>query len=156
MSLSYTAYSCTCIQAEPNTEVCGSNGITYPNDCHLFCEGFYSNLEEDAPCLTKAYDGKCRPNTCRCSDVCDFVCGSDGLTYGNECTFKCAQQENPCLEKVKDGICGDCICTEEYRPVCGTDGVTYSNECVLECRKEVKLDLCKKCDGKCSECAKCD
>ncbi|DAZ95331.1 TPA: hypothetical protein N0F65_002438 [Lagenidium giganteum] len=77
------------------------------------------------------------------------VCGSDGLTYGNKCTFDVAQCTNPALLLVKAGKCdtietrestaevsdnkfGSIYCLQVLDPVCGSDGKTYNNECALQ------------------------
>ena len=64
------------------------------------------------------------------------VCGSDGVTYGNDCYAK--------NDGIKEWTLGECDCIDEskisdyyncdavYDPVCGCDGETYSNNCVAE------------------------
>ncbi|XP_027209878.2 turripeptide Lol9.1 [Penaeus vannamei] len=81
--------------------VCGSDGVTYSNDCHLDI----ANCKN--PRITKRHDGKCRT---LCPDACGFnydpVCGSNGRTYSNECELereKC--NGNRFLMKVKEGPC---------------------------------------------------
>jgi len=64
------------------------------------------------------------------------VCGSDGVTYGNDCYAK-----NDGITEWTLGEC-DCIdeskipdyynCDDVYDPVCGCNRVTYSNDCHAE------------------------
>lgn len=99
-SLLRSAYCCKCVDPSPGEEVCGSNGKTYKSDCYLFCDSLMQNqTDSTVPCLSKVHDGECSSEPCICEDACQSVCGSDGQTYGNDCTLECAQQFNPHLEK---------------------------------------------------------
>ena len=64
------------------------------------------------------------------------VCGSDRITYDNDCYAR-----NAGISEYSFGDCGcidesqitdDSICTEEYQPVCGCNQVTYGNDCYAE------------------------
>jgi hypothetical protein len=66
----------------------------------------------------------------------DPVCGSDGVTYSNQCVM---ESNNIRLASV-----GACSCSKEYRPVCGKDGKTYNNQCLLE-KAHAKLDHVGEC-----------
>ena len=64
------------------------------------------------------------------------ICGSDGVTYGNDCYAKndgvdeWTLGECDCIDESK--ISDASICSEEYQPVCGCNGLTYDNDCVAE------------------------
>lgn len=98
-----SALTCQCFDWKEGEEVCGSDGRTFYNSCHLFCEALYRR--KDKPCLTVVHDGVCGTEKCDCKDTCKYVCGSNGESYGNECTLMCAQKRDPKITKVKDGMC---------------------------------------------------
>ncbi|ETV81995.1 hypothetical protein H257_05523 [Aphanomyces astaci] len=126
--------------------VCGSDGVTHFNPCTFeFAQCNNSNLTLHAR-------GECDPAfvkkvVCAGDRVCTHefkpVCGSDGVTYDNRCTFKFAQCDNPNLTLHARGECnpayvkkivcaGDRVCTRELDPVCGSDDVTYFNPCTFK------------------------
>lgn len=42
---------------------------------------------------------------CACPRMYWPLCGSDGVTYGNDCTFRCALRKNSDLKLVRNGSC---------------------------------------------------
>lgn len=44
-------------------------------------------------------------STCACPRMYDPICASNGITYGNECTFLCAQSKRTELKMVKRDAC---------------------------------------------------
>lgn len=88
--------------------VCGSDGKTYANECELNCEKRYNTD------LTVVKSGSCdevivmdveEREPCNCPLNYDPVCGSDGVTYPNECLFDCEQRYVINLTLIKEGEC---------------------------------------------------
>ena len=137
--------------------VCGSDGKSYQNECHL----------ETIKCLEKKPDLRVQAiGECQCLKACtrDYkpVCGSDGVTYGNQCQMEVQACQYPDQEiyVVNQGECqqdlsNECpeICTMDYAPVCGTDQITYNNECGLKSKKcnQNLMDLEIAYQGECQE-----
>ena len=125
--------------------VCGSDGVTYNNECHLKTKACVSGDN-----LKVVKNGKCEQCALICPAVFAPVCGSDGVTYPNECNLRAIFcRENRAVGKITPGECSshkqkrseesidednDCIryCAALLRQVCGTDGITYNNECYLK------------------------
>ncbi|XP_073990277.1 serine protease inhibitor dipetalogastin-like isoform X3 [Rhodnius prolixus] len=139
--------------------VCGSDGETYSNPCTLNCAKFNGKPE-----LVKVHDGPCEPDededVCQECDGDEYkpVCGSDDITYDNNCRLECASiSSSPGVELKHEGPCRTeekkilkrsdefemyrCACPKIYYPVCGTDGETYPNLCVLECHMRMNPGL---------------
>ncbi|XP_067005728.2 agrin-like [Anabrus simplex] len=179
--------------------VCGRDGRTYPSLCEL----------KRAACLTKknievAYTGACGGMGPCSTHSCDFgalcveraglplcecpvcpaefdpVCGSDGISYGNECKLRLeACQHRRDISILYKGLCNGCesrkcdyyaicesdgsgtakcvcpeTCVDVRAPVCGTDGNTYKSECELRvsaCRNKQFVIVAYK--GDCDLCA---
>ncbi|KAI5637780.1 kazal-type serine protease inhibitor domain-containing protein [Phthorimaea operculella] len=158
-------YSCDCPYIY--RPVCGSDGKTYPNPCVLAC------AQSENPWLKISNFGHCRKEERRSRSslglrsksacVCPYnyqpICGSDGKTYPNPCSFNCAKAKTHGLEIREYGQCSNeklwtkssCICPYDYLPVCGTDGKTYPNLCSYTCAQSINPKLEIKEKGECRD-----
>lgn len=105
---------------------------------------------------------------CEEGKTCNFdyspVCGSNGITYDNECFLrKLSCKEDSKIEIVGQGMCEsssdgeeeECpkLCTADYKPICGSDGKTYNNKCNLRaylCAKD-HLEVTIRHEGECDQ-----
>ncbi|XP_033114129.1 agrin-like isoform X2 [Anneissia japonica] len=92
--------------------VCGNNGKTYPSSCWLNAV----SCKEPGIKLSEVHTGRCETNIqvkdpdrpiCKRTCPTEFkrVCGSDGITYANECLLKLDSCKDPGLTVVMRGPC---------------------------------------------------
>nr|XP_022901915.1 agrin-like isoform X3 [Onthophagus taurus] len=191
--------------------VCAKDGRTYPSECEMKRSACNSRTTiqiahagvcgEVGPCSNHvcSHGASCVATGnvphCECP-ICpaefEPICGSDGITYGNECKLRqeaCKHQSetrvlyygscNDCENKKcdfhasceSDGAETRCVCPETCKDelnkglVCGTDGITYPSECEMmktSCKTKQYIlvaykgdcDLCK--DVECKFGARCE
>ncbi|KAF4078101.1 hypothetical protein AMELA_G00195500 [Ameiurus melas] len=184
--------------------VCGSDGTTYMNECELHVRACTEQLDlhvvVQGECKTCgstvcSWGARCVQNKCECPQCAGQptaeVCGTDGMTYANECELRlasCKQKKD--IEVARSGSCDEdcgsggsgsgveaceqercrkfggswdedreddgCVCdftcqNVPHVEVCGTDGKNYSNECELKkTRCEKRVDLLLQSQGPCT------
>ncbi|XP_054168676.1 agrin-like isoform X2 [Oppia nitens] len=91
----------TCVHFE--SAVCGSDGITYENECELRVSACkksqFVTVATRGPCdvchsVHCKYGARCENGRCVCPTECpdsfEPICGTDGVTYVNECELRSA------------------------------------------------------------------
>ncbi|XP_032052700.1 double-headed protease inhibitor, submandibular gland-like [Aythya fuligula] len=151
--------------------VCGTDNVTYPNECSLCREIFRNRV------IDKKHDGRCIKVDCTgymrttggresfCTQQYNPLCATNGVTYSNKCSFCTAVANGEDIDLLMPGKCPkfrntridcsgfkstDVYCTAEYMPLCGSDGRTYGNKChfciaVLKSRGSLTLKHHGKC-----------
>ncbi|CAG2111584.1 unnamed protein product [Medioppia subpectinata] len=164
-------FRCFCPQCPQSTEtaVCASNGRLYESECHVRRDACL--LERDLrvvrsgdcgqQCAQKCVFGaKCLSGKCVCDERCQrsvaWICGTDGISYENECLLRRQSCHLSVEIRVKhSGSCDEtsdkverqsleCEKCEDKRfePICANDGNTYNNECQMgrsACEKRQEL-----------------
>ncbi|CEF59452.1 Agrin [Strongyloides ratti] len=118
--------------------ICGSDGITYINECHFNKKICTEGKEND---IHQQYNGECCQSADECSLIWRPICDSNRKTHPNLCYYeekRClAERKNERIPEIDfyhsctDNNCEMIECPQKYEPVCGNDGKTYINECFL-------------------------
>ncbi|XP_049859023.1 agrin-like [Schistocerca gregaria] len=157
--------------------VCASDGISYGNGCKLRAEAcrrgrrivaLYQGLCDGCENHKCSHYGICESDgagtvRCICPEACDDleapVCGTDSITYRNECELRRSScQLQKALAVAYRGACdlcegikcelgthcesGKCTCVsnctnsslsplQRSEPICASNGQTYANECEM-------------------------
>uniref|UniRef100_A0A0N5C960 Agrin n=1 Tax=Strongyloides papillosus TaxID=174720 RepID=A0A0N5C960_STREA len=153
------AYNGRCCPSKDNCPfdhqpVCDSKKKTHKNMCFYEVEKCRSEKIYSSDTLNILSEESCEnylkqlsllaPNCTNIDKDCqnDYqpICGSDKITYINECDFNkkvCSQGKENSVRRDYDGECcqSEVECSLEWKPICDSDRVTHPNLCFFEARR---------------------
>uniref|UniRef100_T1KV29 Kazal-like domain-containing protein n=1 Tax=Tetranychus urticae TaxID=32264 RepID=T1KV29_TETUR len=137
----YGIYECVCPQVclRLDAPICGSNGVTYDNECELRVRSCLAQTDITiahlGPCdscqkIVCKNGAQCENGRCVCPTSCsdpvyEPICANDGNTYPNECEMR----KNACLNDMdlRSLFYGQCEETED-EPTSSDDNSSDNNE----------------------------
>jgi len=97
---------CQKCHGSPPHAACASNGITFHHSCTFYCD---VQSRPEGSSLTLIAKQRCDQIAPDCSHRCpsdeDHVCGSNGVTFKNQCYLECNQKVFPDLKLVSNETC---------------------------------------------------
>ena len=134
--------------------VCGTNNITYQNECFLAAAGVELNHVGECICDPEMCGPE--PSVAPCEDGNGPNVSCESSSNGT-CEWKidsCTQQECqndetcPLGEVCEESFCRTLICPNLWDPVCGNDEITYANECIARV-SHVEIIAETMCESRC-------